>query len=33
VGFKEPNVLLQEGEEQFAVPLQEIDTARVLPDF
>jgi ribosome maturation factor RimP len=33
VGFEDSNVLLQEGKEKFAVPLQEIDTARVVPDF
>jgi ribosome maturation factor RimP len=33
VGFEEPNVLLAEGKERFSIPLQEIDSARVVPDF
>jgi len=33
VGIEDSNVLLQEGKDRFAVPLQEIDTARVLPKF
>ncbi len=33
VGIEDSNVLLQEGKEQFSVPLQEIDTAQVLPKF
>ena len=33
VGYDEPNVLVKEGKETFAVPLQEIDSARVVPDF
>jgi len=33
VGYEEPNVVLQEGKEKFLVPLQEIDTARIVPKF
>jgi len=33
IGYKEPNVILQEGQAKFLVPLQEIDTARVVPKF
>ena len=33
VGFEEPNVILQEGKDKFVVPLDEIDLARVVPDF
>ena len=33
VGYDEPNVLVKEGKETFAIPFQEIDTARVVPDF
>lgn len=33
VGFEDANVLLREGKEQFAVPLKDIDTARVVPDY
>ncbi len=32
LGFKEPNVLVKEGKETFAIPLQEIDSARVVAD-
>ncbi len=33
VGMEDANVLLREGKTQFAIPLDEIDTARVVPDF
>ena len=33
VGYKEPNVVLREGQAEFLVPLQEIDTARVVPKY
>ena len=33
VGFSDGNVLLREGESEFSIPLQEIDTARVVPKF
>lgn len=33
IGFKDGNVLLKEGESDFSIPLQEIDTARVVPKF
>ena len=33
VGYVEPNVVLQEGEAEFLIPLQEIDTARVVPKY
>ncbi|NND54138.1 MAG: ribosome maturation factor RimP [Gammaproteobacteria bacterium] len=33
VGYEEPNVLVKEGKETFAIPFQEIDTARVVPEF
>lgn len=33
LGFEAPNVLLQEGEQTYAVPLQEIDSARLTPEF
>ena len=32
VGFDDSNVLLREGKSEFSIPLQEIDTARVVPD-
>jgi ribosome maturation factor RimP len=32
VGCDGANVLLQEGKSEFSIPLQEIDTARVVPD-
>ena len=32
VGYSEPNIVLQEGQTEFLIPLQEIDTARVVPD-
>lgn len=32
LGYTEPNVLVQEGQESFAVPLQEIDSARLVPE-
>jgi ribosome maturation factor RimP len=32
VGYENSNVLLQEGEAEFSIPLQEIDTARLVPD-
>lgn len=32
LGFEEPNVLVKEGKETFAIPLQEIDTARIVAD-
>ena len=33
VGYTEPNVILQEGQAKFLIPLQEIDTARVVPKY
>jgi ribosome maturation factor RimP len=33
VGFSDPNVVLKEGKEEFAIPLQEIDTARIVPKY
>jgi ribosome maturation factor RimP len=33
VGIENDNVLLKEGELDFSIPLQEIDTARVVPKF
>jgi ribosome maturation factor RimP len=33
LGYEKPNVLLQEGKETFSIPLQEVDTARVVPKF
>ena len=33
IGYQEPNVILQEGQQKFLVPLQEIDTARVVPKY
>ena len=33
VGIKDSNVLLKDGKEDFAIPLQEVDTARVIPKF
>ena len=33
IGYEEPNVILQEGQQKFSVPLQEIDTARVVPKY
>jgi ribosome maturation factor RimP len=33
VGYVEPNVILQEGKSKFLIPLQEIDTARVVPKY
>jgi ribosome maturation factor RimP len=33
VGIENDNVLLKEGESDFSIPLQEIDTARVVPKF
>jgi ribosome maturation factor RimP len=33
VGIADSNVLLREGESEFSIPLQEIDTARVVPNF
>jgi ribosome maturation factor RimP len=32
VGCDNSNVLLREGKSEFSIPLQEIDTARVVPD-
>jgi ribosome maturation factor RimP len=32
VGCDESNVLLREGKSEYSIPLQEIDTARVVPD-
>lgn len=32
-GYEAPNVLVEEGRETIAVPLEEIDTARLVPDF
>ena len=32
LGFEEPNVLVKEGKETFAIPLQEIDSARIVAD-
>ena len=33
VGYVEPNVLLREDQVDFLVPLQEIDTARIVPKY
>jgi len=33
IGYEEPNVVLREGKSKFLVPLQEIDTARVVPKY
>ena len=33
IGYVEPNVVLQEGQAKFLIPLQEIDTARVVPKY
>jgi len=33
VGYEEPNVIVKEGKDTFAIPFQEIDSARVVPDF
>ncbi|MGI9292173.1 MAG: ribosome maturation factor RimP [Gammaproteobacteria bacterium] len=33
VGCEDSNVLLREGKSEFSIPLQEIDTARVMPNF
>jgi ribosome maturation factor RimP len=33
IGYEEPNVVLREGKTQIVVPLQEIDTARVVPKY
>jgi ribosome maturation factor RimP len=33
VGFVDPDVVLQEGKEKFSVPLQEIDSARIVPKY
>ena len=33
VGYEDSNVLLREGKAEFSIPLQEIDTARVVPKF
>jgi len=33
VGYEEPNVVLTEGKAKFAIPLQEIDTARIVPKY
>jgi len=32
VGYDEPNVLVKEGQQTFAIPFPEIDSARVVPD-
>jgi ribosome maturation factor RimP len=32
LGFDEPNVLVKEGKETFVIPLQEIDSARIIAD-
>ncbi len=32
VGYDEPNVLVKEGGDTFAIPFPEIDSARVVPD-
>ena len=32
VGYDEPNVLVKEGKQTFAIPFGEIDTARLVPD-
>jgi ribosome maturation factor RimP len=33
IGYVEPNVLLKEGQVDILVPLQEIDTARIVPKY
>jgi len=33
IGYAEPNVVLQEGKEKFLIPLDEIDTARIVPKY
>ena len=33
IGYEDPNVILQEGQQKFLVPLQEIDMARVVPKY
>jgi len=33
IGYAEPNVILQEGQAKFLIPLQEIDMARVVPKY
>lgn len=33
VGYDEPNVLVKEGKQTFAIPFKDIDSARVVPDF
>jgi ribosome maturation factor RimP len=33
IGYDEPNIVLREGKTQIVVPLQEIDTARVVPKY
>ena len=32
VGYDEPNVLVKEGKQTFAIPFPEIDSARLVPD-
>lgn len=33
LGYTEPNVVLKEGKDEFAIPLEEIDTARIVPKY
>jgi ribosome maturation factor RimP len=33
LGYTEPNVILKEGQDQFLIPLDEIDTARIVPKY
>lgn len=33
LGYAEPNVILQEGKDKFLIPLDEIDTARIVPKY
>ena len=33
IGYVKPNVVLKEGKAEFAIPLDEIDTARIVPKY
>lgn len=33
IGYVEPNVVLKEGKAEFVIPLDEIDTARIVPKY
>ncbi len=33
LGYSEPNVILKEGKDEFVIPLEEIETARIVPKY